>query len=243
MQGKLFALNRRRRAGPFLAMTIVALFATNSLAVDDQQSFGERQLSQVLDDRPNMKGIVDANDFINEWVIRQFDSDCPKNRVLWDSHEPFSGRPAESQPAYGAALASIRVTSSKTISGRDEWLMLIFELYNLKNARDFEELYAKATSGKIDRKSFANECTALEFRAGVRTQMFFRCHPLPGATAESDPNYMAYLKGSGDFDDYQKTLDSQAPGEYDARDYYGKGFDSMQPGSIASWAARFNSHQ
>jgi hypothetical protein len=75
MQGKLFALNRGFQAGLVLAMAIVACIAANALAADDQQSFGERQLSQVLEDRPNMKEIVDADNFIHEWVIRQFEGD------------------------------------------------------------------------------------------------------------------------------------------------------------------------
>jgi hypothetical protein len=241
MQGKLFAQSRGCQAGPVLMMTIVALIATNSLAVDDQQSFGEQQLSQILEDRTTMKGILDGNDFINEWVIRQFDGNCPNHRVHWDTHEPYGGRDSEYQPAYGTTPGSVRVTKSEKISGRDKWLLLIFELYNVKNSNDYIELSRRATAGEIDRKNYSIECTAFEFHALVRTQKFFRCHPLPGATAESDPNYIAYLKGVGDFDDYQKMLDSQAPGEYDPRDYYSKGFDSLQPGSIASWVAWFNS--
>ena len=107
MQGKLFALNRGHQAGPVLAMAIVAWIATSTLAADDQQSFGEQQLSQILEDRPTMKGIVDANDFINEWVIRQFEADSPDNRVYWDHHEPYSGRAAE-KPTGLRSYASIR---------------------------------------------------------------------------------------------------------------------------------------
>jgi hypothetical protein len=162
-------------------MTIVALVARNSLAVDDEQSFGERQLSQVLEDRPNMKGIVDADDFIDEWVIRQFDGESPDRRVHWDNQEPESGRPSECELAFKSFPRAVCVTKSESFSGRDKWAFLIFELNNLKNSEGFSELDRRAYVGQVNRKTYSTECTALEFSAMIRTQLFFRCHPIPGS--------------------------------------------------------------
>ena len=243
MQGKLFALNRGFQAGLVLAMAIVACIAANALAADDQQSFGERQLSQVLEDRPNMKEIVDADDFIHEWVIRQFEGDSPDRRVYWDNQEPESGRPSECEPAFRSFPRAVCVTKSESFSGRDKWAFLIFELNNLKNSEGFNELDRRAYVGQINRTNYSVECTALEFRATIRTQLFLRCHPIPGSSAKEDPYYTEYLNPICSFNEYIKMLDAQAPEEYDPRDYWGKAYDSTQYGGIPRWAAWLNSRQ
>jgi hypothetical protein len=229
-------ITRTCRTRSILLMTAVALQAGVARAEEGQDTFGECQLRQLLKDRPAMRGIVDADDFVYQWVVRQFDSRRQFGRIHWDPREPKSGRPAEHQIAYLASPAYIRLSSAKTISGCDSWLALVFELHNIQNSKSFEELYKEAIAGRIDRKQYSDECLALEFKALVQTQTFFRRHPIPGATALKDPNYTAYLNGSSSLDDYKRMLDSDDPNAYDPRDYFGESFDRYHSGTIKAWA-------
>jgi hypothetical protein len=80
----------------------------------------------------------------------------------------------------------------------------------------------------------------LEFNAMTETQAFFRRHSLPGATAANDPNYVRCMAGSGSFDDYIKMLESDDPLEYDPRDYFAQGFDTLSKGWFKSWIEHWN---
>jgi hypothetical protein len=135
-------------------------------------TFGDKQLLQLLNDRPTMNGILDPHDEICKWVIQQFNSNSTEHRVYWDHNEPISGRPAESLRAYDTHPAVIRLTKSTATSARDKWLMLVYELHNLQNAKGFENLDILAVTGEIDKKQFSEECFALEFKAMVQTKIF-----------------------------------------------------------------------
>lgn len=182
-----------------------------------------------------MKGIVDENDLVHRWVVRQLNSRDSLHRVYWDSKEPQSGRPAEHCLAYAESPACIRIASSETTSGRDQWLYLVYELHNLRNEKSFRELWEKACGGSIDRDCYANECLLLEFQALVRTQMFFRQHPISGANEANDPNYFRVLNGTGDFQYYKTMLDSDGADAYDPREYFGRHFDQRTNRSRTAW--------
>jgi hypothetical protein len=226
-----------------LFITIIAFGARGILARECPNTFGDQQLIQILNDRPSMKGIICADDFVCRWVVKQFNARSLLDRIYWDPREPHSDRPAEHRSAYLVSPAYVRVTSAETISGRDKWLLLVFELHNIQNEKLFNDLDRKAVVGKIDRDHYSNECVALEFQALVETQMFFKRHPIPGATTKNDPYYTSYLNGSGNFDDYKKMLDSDDAEAYDPRDYFGKQFDRLQKGSTRSWTKWWNDLQ
>ena len=178
-----------------------------------------------------MKGIVDADDPIYKWVVKQFDSGYYGDRIYWDRHEPYSGQPSETQPARGHSPSFVRVTKDDKISGRDKWLMLVFELHNIKNEKLFNELHVLAINGKLNRSEYADRCLSLEFTAMLQTQMFFQHNPIDGADRERDPNYVGYLEASRDFKTYKDGLDSGDAGAYDPRDYWGDWFDRLQSDS------------
>lgn len=236
----MISRNRIGRANCFLLIGFLAAGATNALACERSNTFGDQQLTQILTDRPSMKGIIRADDFVYRWVVQQFDSRSLFDRIYWDPREPHDGRPAEHRSAYLASPAYVRVTSAEMISGRDKWLMLVYELHNIRNEKLFEELNEKAFAGSIDRAKYSNDCLALEFQALVQTQAFFRRHAIRGANASNDPYYTRYLNGSSDFNDYKKMLDSDDADAYDPRDNFGKRFDSLQKISDGSWIEWLN---
>ncbi len=199
------------------------------------RTFGDEQLLQLLHDRPTMNGILAPNDPIREWVIQKFNSNSLEGRIYWDHDEPISARPAESLPAYKTQPNVVRLTNSAATSGRDKWLMLVYELHNLQNAEGFENLDLLAVNGKIDRVRYSDECFSLEFKAMVQTKRFFKLHPIGGATAQSDPFYIGYMTGSDAFDVYKRMLKSNGPGEYNPLDYFGRHFDELQSRTNETW--------
>jgi hypothetical protein len=243
MLKQLSSLRRIEGTISFVAMGILALAAKTSLSHEMPQTVGDRQISQLLDDRPAMKGILDSEHFVYKWVVQQFSAGDSKKRVYWEDREPVGGREAENQPTLDYAPPFIRITRSDKISGRDKWLMLVFELHNLKNAKAFEELEKRAVSGEIDRDKFSNECLELEFKAMVQTQIFFKRNPVPGVSAKADPYFVAYLNGSSSFDDYKKMLNSDAEDAYDPRNFYADRFDSVAISSFKYWEKWWNRSQ
>ena len=218
-----------------LLASIVLLLAIGSAnAQDVPTSFGDRQLAQLLDDRPSMKGILTADDTICRWVIRRFNTGHFGQRVHWDHGEPVSGREAESQASWRIAPALIRITESEKVSGRDKWCLLVFEFENLQNAPLFENLVKLACAKQIPRHEFALECVQLELNAEQRAKRYFNRYPIIGATIENAPRYSALIAATGDLTTYVDWLDSRGDDEYDPREYFGKSFDQCREYSDAN---------
>ena len=175
-----------------------------------------------------MKGILPLDDTICRWVVRRFNSGDGGQRVYWDHRDPFSGREAENSPSQNSFPALIRVTSSKNVSGRDKWYMLVFEFENLQNAVAFGILAQRAYAGQISRDRFALDCVQLELDAGRRTQRYFKRYPIVGATIDNAPQYMRLLAGTNDLKAYTEWLDSRDDNAYDPREYFGKWFDQCR---------------
>ena len=212
-----------------LLASIILLVATgNAIAQDVPLSHGDRQLAQLLDDRPSMKGILPADDTICRWVTRRFNTGACGQRVHWDHREPFSGREAENEPSHERVPAFIRITESEKVSGRDKWSMLVFEFENLKNSPLFENLARLAYAKQISRDQFALECVRLELNAGQRAKRYFKRYPIIGATIDNAPQYSAMIAATGDLTTYVDWLDSRDDDEYDPREYFGKWFDQCR---------------
>ncbi|MEX2093437.1 MAG: hypothetical protein WD971_12210, partial [Pirellulales bacterium] len=103
-------------------MIVIALAAiTRTASSEPNSAFGKRQLAQVLHDRPKMNGIFNEDDIVYKWTVEHFESGYYRHQICWDAREPFTGRPAENQPAHKLSSAVVRVSNSGSISGRDEW--------------------------------------------------------------------------------------------------------------------------
>ena len=81
------------------------------------KSFGERQLDQMLDDRPDMRDAIPRPRAVIPWLIEGFNGDRLGQRVYWNASSPQSGRAAEHGGAYGTYPPYIAV-SGGTVWGR-----------------------------------------------------------------------------------------------------------------------------
>lgn len=218
------------RNGLLLTITLLTV-STYAQGDDPSVSFGQRQLAQVLTDRPNMTGVLPDDDVICRWVIRRFNSGPNGERVRWDRQEPMSGRPAENLPAQNHDNALVRITSSADVSGRDKWFMLVFELHNIPHPEAAGEMSRLVREQRIGRLEFALGCVEHEYRAMRKTTRFFSRYPIPDATRKNAPLYIQYTNRRAkhyDFDAYVKHLDTIEEDQYDPREYFGKWYDQLR---------------
>ena len=141
---------------------------------DSTQRFGYRQIDQLIDDRPEMNKIFDRNHPFVEWLSLELGGTNAETRVYWNSEEPVTGFSAEHSPRYAAYPAHIRITAGNALSGLDKWIVLAFELHNLRNTREFADLQRRAATGRLPKEQFVKECVELEIDAVIETERLLR---------------------------------------------------------------------
>lgn len=190
-------------------------------------TFGERQLAQLLDDRPDMRGVIDASHPVYSWVIEAFNGDHFGQRVYWNGNSPQSGRPAEHASPYHGYPPYVSITGGSDATPVDKWTMVVFELHNLGNADGFEKLMHEALDGSIDGEGYANGCVKLEFEALERTREFFVENPLPKSPHGRDTYYNWITDDLGTFDEYQERFDRPGMTRYNSNfEYFRAYYDS-----------------
>lgn len=192
------------------------------------ESFGDRQIAQVLDDRPAMRDIVPTDHPIYRFASEKFSTGGLQNRrVHWDNTEPMYGAEHACE-----TLCVVRVASDQGYTGRDKWAMLIFELFNLSHAGDVGKLRWKVVHGEIDKDAFVHESLRLEIDAMRRTQAFLTRYPIPGVAPTVYGFYYRFLATPFTIDEYLGFLDrNQRKLRYDPRVYNAKIYDSLRPSS------------
>lgn len=212
------------------------IFSSTTLSISDarcvatepseSKSFGQRQIEQVICDRPSMKGLICEGGELYDLVVMRFNKGASGNRVYWDVDVPADGINAEHQPKQDGGLPYVRITDAATVSGRDKWCLLIFELENLQNSKQAQNLHTQATTGSISRKEFVNEVIKLDFEAMLRTKDVLKASPISGVTKQSDPICTSIIGMGADFSLYLKHVSQHGPSEY--RQYYEDRYDQLR---------------
>lgn len=140
------------------------------------KTFGQRQLEQMLADRPDMQDAVPPIHPVQQWLIDGFDGKRLGRRVYWVADSPTSGRPAESKGPDEDGFYFIRLSGGTELSAIDKWASVVFEMANLEE--DWHALKMEALHGKLDADGYARKCVALENSAFNKTAQIFRQHPL-----------------------------------------------------------------
>lgn len=220
---------------PRVCTIVVCLLQFQSIAVitdkkcaaaEPLSSFGHRQIDQLVDDRPLMKGIVRTDSEVYKLVALHFQQGASGSRVYWDHVAPTSGFKAEHQPEQNDSLAFVRITDSADVSGRDKWCMLVFELENLRNAPFLRKLHARASRNSISRDDYVVECIELEFKALLRTKRVFQRSPIDGSTEKSDPYYTSIVGMGMDFNAYLMHIETRNTRDY--RKFYEKQYNEFR---------------
>lgn len=180
-------------------------------------SFGQRQLEQLLADRPDMKDAIPDSHYVASWVAESLNGDRFGSRVYWVADSPRSGAPAECYPPNQGVPAMVRLTAGTELTPIDKWASVVFELHNLLGSDKLTAATKQAYRGELNGEEYAIECVKLEFQALEMTAEFFEKHPLPKSEHGRDVFYAEVTGLKGSFDDYRAVFEAAGSpvGNYD----------------------------
>jgi hypothetical protein len=202
--------NRATQNPQAVATQTKKLFATHEPDPVTLTTFGERQLDQMMQDRPDMQNVIAKSDAVFQWLVNGFNGDRIGQRVYWNASSPQSGRPAEHGPAYATYPPYIAISGGTETTPTDKWASVVYEMYNLENSDQFEAISRLAMEGKLDADAYAEKCVELEFIALTKSQEFFRENPLPKSKHGRDVWYNWVTSDIGTFENLKKSF--AAPG-------------------------------
>jgi hypothetical protein len=139
----------------------------------DDLAFGERQVEQMVMDRPKMAGYLQKDDPVWRYCVRQYAGEAVGQRITWNNEPPEGDAEADHQTPTQTQAGFIRVrryalppgTKQRERNGEDLWASAIFELTNIRGSKQFERLYDEACDGKLDKQGFVDGFTKQEYKA------------------------------------------------------------------------------
>ena len=142
---------------------------------------GERQLRQMLRDRPAMGRFGERAAVLYEWAVRKFAGEDLGRKIFWDVSDPppFTSCANDLLSADGPGVIQVcgRHVDGPNKDGErsfDElWRDAVFELYNVTNAADFRRAVAEASTGKLSKEDFVNKIMDSESLAAEKTRAFY----------------------------------------------------------------------
>jgi len=171
----------------------------------DVRTFGQRQLEQLLDDRPDMKGILPPGHPVLQWVEKGFNGDRFGQRVYWIADSPRGGSVSEFWSPDAGNPPFIRLSAGTELTPVDRWAALVFEMHNLEGGHErFVDLTDRAAKGLLGGEQYAKDCVEVEFDALKETAAFLRANPLPESAHGRDTLYKQHLQDPGTFEKYWK---------------------------------------
>jgi tetratricopeptide (TPR) repeat protein/protein involved in polysaccharide export with SLBB domain len=166
---------------------------------------GQRQVAQMLKDRPALAEFGKAAEPLHKWATRKFAGEDLGEEVFWDRTDPplpFGGmncQPTDKVPGcimvrgtYGGDANSDR---KRSFDGT--WSDVVFELYNIANASDFEKVHRQVAEGKVSKSQYVVKMSEIECQAAEKTRSFYIHVYLPWAKQHHvDTNPTAWHVGT-----------------------------------------------
>lgn len=206
-------------------ITLVCLCPKACTKADESMANGEKQVQLIMNDRPKVARLLQANSSLYGWLVQAFDTARGGFNPLWDSAEPVSSQAAEHEyPSNNSRRGIVaegtvifRVSSRQT--GWDQLAGLIFELHNFRGATQFEEIHTAAVSGKIDEQTYIRRNIEQEFMAVQATKVFLikNVLPLRGAQGKENRLLWALVRSADTVDEMLRRNEQKG---YDLRDHY-----------------------
>lgn len=142
------------------------------ILTSEDLKFGEKQLKQMLIDRPEMAVYIRQGDRVWNWCVRQFAGECTPVRYLWcDTVSNIVGLPGwHGLPGIRkTGLIGVQPFMKEKPSGDNYWSSLIFELFNIRNDTKF----VKIDSTKQNHQQWLQEQARLEYKIVSRVRKFY----------------------------------------------------------------------
>lgn len=155
---------------------------------NDSLSYGQKQLENMLRDRPLMKRYLDSSDDVWRWAALKYGEKVLGCDVEWDfgrlitgltaEHDfPTKGHPGRirvKKPSFDPTIYDAAALNMKSAAAFEElWSCVVFELYNIQSADQFQRLSDQILDDKIDRDKFVKTMFFIETRAAQRTRKWY----------------------------------------------------------------------
>ena len=165
-----YVLPARKETIPTSGFRLKNLFRKRPLPTKDIH-YGEKQLRQMLRDRPDMNKHITKNDPLWEWATKQFAGEYLSAPIEWDgAATPASGAGLEYTLPFEGQRGSIRINDASEYL----WALAIFELNNIAMAKAAEHVYQKAFRGELRKEEFILGLARTEYTAIRNTQKFYK---------------------------------------------------------------------
>src|SRR5262249_1108651 len=152
---------------------------------------GEQQLHLILRDRPTMAKYGDKAQVLYQWAARKLAGEDLGEYVRWDATEPDISLATSAPPRKGANFTgqiALKKTyldgnnKSEELSFEQSWVCIVFELYNIASATEFDRSDIAATNGKMTKAEYVSNRAKIESVAVEKSRAFYIHVYLPWAT-------------------------------------------------------------
>ena len=158
--------------------------------------FGNRQVTRMLSDRPEMSKYVRKEDAIWKLARDYFGGKLVHRRIEWNPQEP-DGAPfhlASHRYSPKCFICIRKEDDGELVSGERLWLALFFEFFNTQNDVEFNKNWEQACHGKLTRQQWIQKNSYLEFLALRKTSKFYDDVWLPRMKALEIKSCESYWK-------------------------------------------------
>jgi tetratricopeptide (TPR) repeat protein/protein involved in polysaccharide export with SLBB domain len=170
----------------------------------DALQHGERQIRQMLKDRPNMGRFGEKANVLLRWAARKFAGEDLHEMIFWNPSDPSPDITACSRPPTADEPGVIRVRGTiiegpdkgKARSFEEMWCNAVFELYNIANSKQVDQIDDDVTKDMFSREEYVTKLIEVESGAAEKTRSFYIHVFLPwaiehGVATDPRPWYLA----------------------------------------------------
>jgi hypothetical protein len=131
--------------------------------------YGEKQVRQMLKDRPGMGKYVNNREIIWKWAVRKFAGEDLGEVFDWNPNLPQQGYNYDHYGPWERKKGFIRI--------RDDfenlWVAAVYELFNIANTDKFKKVYEEACAGHLTKEQWITKNTKIEYGAVKKTKEFY----------------------------------------------------------------------
>lgn len=156
---------------------------------------GQKQVEQMLSDRPAMAGMGEKAEFLVEWAARKFAGEDSGMLTDWDPTPP---RHSDAENIAPVAGQHARIRLARTYlwgpkQGQERpfeelWSNAVFELHNVVLTPHFERLRRQVENGQLSKEQYVEGIWTYEHRAAQQTRAFYVEVYLPWAAEQKLPS-------------------------------------------------------
>lgn len=162
--------------------------------------FGEKQLKRMLSDRKGMRQLIRKGDELWLWSAQQFAGNGGERRYKWKNKTTKKSGVQQFGAFHNYDLGKnsgwicVQKTRSDGLAAAPEqmWSGVIYEFFNSRNDKEFEETWKLAAHGKLNKEEYLTRATKLEYNALKEMNGFYETTWKQHAEKMGYPSWNAY---------------------------------------------------